>query len=227
MNAPAKNKRGGEAGNGDQSMSLFINCPYDKEYRPLFDAIVFASLCCGFEPRCAKDSGAISLARIQRITTTLRSSKYSIHDLSRCQGAGAENLARFNMPLELGMAMELGFTAMHDWAVLVPRQHAYVNYMSDLGGHDLLSYDGTPAGLVPTVMGWLATRSHNKTRTPSEVLRALPQFETELNALRQQWHEQESWNAVVDLGRRVARRNKLVSAATRTGSGPTEDPSTA
>lgn len=199
----------------DRGRSVFINCPYDKEFRPLFDAIVFASLCCGFEPRCARESGAISIARIQRITSTLRGSKYSIHDLSRCNGDGPENLARFNMPLELGMAMELGFTANHDWAVLVPRKHAYNNYISDLGAYDLLDYDGTPAGLVPKVMGWLAPRSRSKTKTPEEVLRALPDFVNELEALRQQWHEQEAWAAIVDLGRKVARRNKLVPTTSR------------
>jgi hypothetical protein len=36
-------------------------------------------------------------------------SKYSIHDLSRCTGEGAENFARLNMPLEPGIAMARQF----------------------------------------------------------------------------------------------------------------------
>lgn len=40
----------------------------------------------------------------------IRGSKYSVHDLSRCRGEGDENLARFNMPLELGMAMAERFS---------------------------------------------------------------------------------------------------------------------
>ncbi len=40
-----------------------------------------------------------------RIVRALANSKYLIHDLSRCTGEGIENVARFNMPLELGMAM--------------------------------------------------------------------------------------------------------------------------
>ena len=52
-------------------------------------------------------------------------SQYSIHDLSRYRGQGDANLARFNMPLELGFAMARRFMdeASHDWLVLVPEGH--------------------------------------------------------------------------------------------------------
>ena len=30
--------------------SVFINCPYDPMYSEVFDAVVFATLCCGFGP---------------------------------------------------------------------------------------------------------------------------------------------------------------------------------
>ena len=32
---------------------MFINCPFDAVYEPLFDAIVFAVYDCGFIARCA------------------------------------------------------------------------------------------------------------------------------------------------------------------------------
>jgi hypothetical protein len=52
-------------------------------------------------------------------------SKYSIHDLSRFTVEGADNHARFNMPLELGMAFALrsereSSSRQHNWFVLVP-----------------------------------------------------------------------------------------------------------
>lgn len=87
------------------SKSVFINCPYDAEFEPLFDAIVFAATCCGFWPRSALESGSVAESRMKRIESAVLSSKYSIHDLSRCKGEGDENLARFNMPLERGIAM--------------------------------------------------------------------------------------------------------------------------
>src|SRR5579862_2661544 len=93
----------------DPSKSVFINCPFDDEYAALFDAILFATVCCGFIPRSALESGTVAEPRLTRILRALFSSKYSIHDLSRCTGQGGDNMARFNMPLELGMAMASRF----------------------------------------------------------------------------------------------------------------------
>jgi hypothetical protein len=52
---------------GTRHMSVFINCPYDEEYRPIFDAIVFATICCGFLPRCAIETGCTAVPRMDRI----------------------------------------------------------------------------------------------------------------------------------------------------------------
>src|SRR5208282_5897927 len=129
--------------------SVFINCPYDPEYAEIFDALIFSTLCCGFVPRCAIESGTISEPRMTRIVKAMRSSKYSIHDLIRCQGQGDGNLARFNMPLELGMAMANSVGARkssaHDWLVLVPKGHPYRKYISDLAGYDPTEHDGSYA----------------------------------------------------------------------------------
>src|ERR1700722_10780419 len=117
----------------DRSKSVFINCPFDGEYSALFDAIVFAAVCCGFVPRSALESGTVSEPRMARIIGAVSGCKYSIHDLSRCTGEGSENYARFNMPLELGMAMALRFmdpASEHDWLVLVPQGHAYLRFVS-------------------------------------------------------------------------------------------------
>lgn len=32
--------------------SVFVNCPFDSEYRPLFEAVAFSIYDCGFFPRC-------------------------------------------------------------------------------------------------------------------------------------------------------------------------------
>ncbi|HVR99441.1 MAG TPA: hypothetical protein VMW27_22655, partial [Thermoanaerobaculia bacterium] len=75
--------------------SVFINCPFDDDFAPLLEAILFATVCCGFTPRTALDSGTVSESRMERILKAMFSSKYSIHDLSRCRGEGEEGLARF------------------------------------------------------------------------------------------------------------------------------------
>jgi hypothetical protein len=87
--------------NYDQN--VFINCPFDNQYKPLFEAILFAVHRCGYILRCAKEFEDSSSIRIRNIVQLIRESKYSIHDLSRVSLDATEELPRFNMPLELGI----------------------------------------------------------------------------------------------------------------------------
>jgi hypothetical protein len=43
--------------------SVFINCPFDRAYRPLFEAVVFAAYDCGFYSRSGR-AGARQLPAI-------------------------------------------------------------------------------------------------------------------------------------------------------------------
>jgi hypothetical protein len=196
--------------------SVFINCPFDLEYRPVFDAVVFSALCCGFLPRSALETGTSSTPRMERIVASMRASKYSIHDLSRCRGDGDMNLARFNMPLELGIAMaqRLGAdssTDQHDWLVLVPRGHLYQDFISDLAGYDPRAYDDGPQSVVPAVMGWLATRPDAvQTPTPQNVLGALPEFNAARAKLGAEWCGQVPWADLLTAAIRIARVKGLI-----------------
>jgi hypothetical protein len=33
--------------------SVFLNCPFDNDYKPVFEALIFAVFDCGYRPRCA------------------------------------------------------------------------------------------------------------------------------------------------------------------------------
>jgi hypothetical protein len=194
----------------DPTKSVFINCPFDSEYAVLFDAIVFTTLCCGFMPRSALESGTVSEPRFARIVRALVGSKYSIHDLSRCTGEGTENVARFNMPLELGMAMARRFIdpgSEHDWLVLVPSGHAYARFVSDLAAYDPVAHDGSVRSIVFSVMSWLATRPDAvPTVTPQEVLALLPEFQNRKQALDSTWGGLPPWADVVMLALDIARQ---------------------
>jgi len=82
---------------------IFINCPFDQGYKPMFDAIVFAVTDLGFVARSAReedDGGEFRLAKIQRI---IEQCKYGVHDVSAVKLDSTHKLPRFNMPLELGL----------------------------------------------------------------------------------------------------------------------------
>lgn len=196
-------------------MSVFINCPYDKEYGPIFDAIIFATVCCGFLPRCAIESGCTAVPRMDRITQAILSSKYSIHDLCRCRGEGDANLARFNMPVELGVSMAQRFgpngTENHDWLLLVPRGSEYVRFLSDLAGFDPKQHDGSIETIVPAVMSWLATRPDAVyVPRPREVLGAIPVFLDEKFQLNDDWKGEVPWSDIVLLATHLAQNRSLL-----------------
>ncbi len=194
----------------DPSKSVFINCPFDADYAPLFDAIVFSAVCCGFMPRSALESGTVSEPRLHRILRAMFNSKYSIHDLSRCVGEGSGNTARFNMPLELGMAMARRFLDGgdgHDWLVLVPKGHAYTRFVSDLAGYDPVSHNGSIPGVVMAVMSWLAIRVDAEPLAEhQEVLQLLPAFQQSKAALDESWNGYAPWADIVMAAVKVARK---------------------
>jgi hypothetical protein len=137
-------------------------------------------------------------------------------NLSRCQGEGDANLARFNMPLELGMAMAQRFGAdgeanQHDWLMLVPDGHVYKSFVSDLAGYDPCNYDGSAQTVVPAVMAWLATRPDAvQTPTPQAVLRSLPEFDAARGALCAAWCDQVPWVDLLTVGIRIGRNQGLI-----------------
>jgi hypothetical protein len=149
---------------------------------------------------------------MERIAGAVFSSKYSIHDLSRCKGEGDENLARFNMPLELGIAVGRRIASQrkkdkHDWLLLVREGHQYAKFVSDLAGHDPEEHDGTVGTLVRSVMRWLATRPEAITvPTPRQVLRALPSFKKKKAKLRREWGPDIPWSDFVVAAKKAVPR---------------------
>lgn len=151
----------------------------------------------------------MSEPRLARITRAIFNSRYSIHDLSRCTGEGNENFARFNMPLELGMAMARRFmdpASEHDWLVLVPKGHAYLRFVSDLAAYDPATHDGSIASIVVAVMAWLSTRKEAVPPvTPRDVLAILPSFETARRELNAAWGGYPPWPDIIIAATDIAR----------------------
>lgn len=197
----------------EPAKSVFLNCPFDPDFEPLFHAIIFALVCCDFHPRSALESGTVAEPRLDRITRAIFTSRYSIHDLSRCRGEGQEQLARFNMPLELGIALACRYFTreqidQHDWTLLVPTGHVYIKVVSDLAGFDPLKYDGKVEQIIQCVMSWLVTRpgvtlsGTTLSLTPRDVLKAFPAFQAELAKLKQNWGQEPPWFRILEAAKK-------------------------
>jgi hypothetical protein len=143
--------------------NVFVNCPFDAEYAPIFEAIIFAVHDAGFRPICARSKLDSSQIRLQKIFELIASSRYSVPDLSRTSLDDATGLPRFNMALELGI--DLGckqYSPEHsDKSVLVfdAEQYRYQKYVSDLAGQDIARHENEPEHAVGHVRDWLRTES--------------------------------------------------------------------
>jgi len=80
---------------------VFINCPFDEKYFPVFRAVIFAVYRCGFYPNTALNIKNGLKNRLHKIEESIENSKYGIHDISRTESE--KGLPRFNMPFELGL----------------------------------------------------------------------------------------------------------------------------
>lgn len=147
----------------DYENSVFINCPFDNKYLPIFRAIVFAVQDCGFIARSAQEADDSSQVRISKIMDVMRSSKYGIHDISRIELDRGTRYPRFNMPLELGIflgAKEFGDRQQREKACLVLDSNArrYQAFMSDIAGQDIRAHENSPAGAVAAIREFFSTK---------------------------------------------------------------------
>lgn len=148
---------------GEYDRSVFINCPFDAAYTPIFEAIVFAIHDCGFLPKCARERLDSSQIRITKITKLIGDARYSIHDLSRTELDAATDLPRFNMPLELGI--DLGCKAFSrkrankSFLIFDSESYRFQKYISDISGQDIHTHRNDPRAAVIRVRDWLRTES--------------------------------------------------------------------
>jgi hypothetical protein len=174
---------------------VFLNCPFDAAYRPLFEALVFAVHDCGFEARCAleaEDSGEVRMRKVKRL---IRECGYGIHDLSRVQPDPADGLPRFNVPLELGLfmgAQEYGPGPQRQKRSLIPdaEPDRYQKFCSDLAGQDIRAHGDQPAGAIAAVRAMLSTALEGHARLPgaAKIRARYARFRAELPSICRRIH---------------------------------------
>jgi len=145
---------------------VFINCPFDKEYNDLFEAILFSVYLCGFRPRCAKEEDNGGTVRIEKINRIIRECKIGIHDISRTELDSINQLPRFNMPFELGLflgAKQYGGAAQKNKVCIIfdTEKFRYQKYLSDIAGQDIKAHEGSPHLIIKHIRNALnAIKSH-------------------------------------------------------------------
>jgi hypothetical protein len=146
-----------------RSNHVFLNCPLDHRYRPIFNAIVFAVYDLGFVARCSleDDAGDFRLSKIERMIEECR---LGIHDLSAVALDTITSLPRFNMPLELGLFLGCRRFGPRNQSkkrtlILDREQYRYRQFISDISGQDIRAHGGDPENAIREVRDWLQATS--------------------------------------------------------------------
>lgn len=165
--------------------NVFINCPFDDDYRPLLKALLFTVLYLGYKPRISQTQSSSDI-RINQIKSYIKDSKFGIHDLSRCKALKAGDLPRFNMPYELGLdigCLEFGTRKLKTKKILIleTERFHYQKVLSDIAGQDIQNHEDDPKILVRKIRNWflsLSTRRYFS--SPTEIWTAYNQFDSDL-----------------------------------------------
>lgn len=144
--------------------NVFFNCPFDTAYQPLLRAIAFCIYDLKLTLRIASETHDSGSTRISKIIQLIRESRFGIHDLSRLAAAKKGDLARLNMPFELGLDMGSrtfgGDHPDHKYAdkkclVLSDKAYQYQAAISDISGSDIMVHKNEPVIAVEKVRNWL------------------------------------------------------------------------
>jgi len=169
-----------------RSLHVFLNAPFDPKYKPIFDAVVFAIIACGYEPRCSLESSDSGTPRIGRLRQLINECDLSIHDLSRTQSDENTGLPRFNMPFEFGLfigARDFGGPNHRGKTCLVLAEHQFVyqRYISDVAGNDISMHGSDPHKAIASVRHFL--RSHSNASGATRIIETYEKFKIELPRL--------------------------------------------
>jgi hypothetical protein len=150
--------------------NVFLNCPFDSAYKPLFNALIFAVYDCGFVARCALEEDDGSRIRVEKIYQIISDCRLGVHDLSRVKLDRDTRLPRFNMPMELGAflgAKHFGDSAQKRKSCLIldSEQYRYQKFISDIAGQDIRAHENDAQAIVNILRNWL--RGYSSAAIPS------------------------------------------------------------
>lgn len=148
--------------NTDFEINVFINCPFDDDYIPLLQPLLFTILYLDFNPRIATERSDSGEQRIDKICELIELSKFSIHDLSRLQSKKKKEFYRLNMPFELGIdygcrKFAANYHKDKKFLVLEKSRYDYAKALSDLSGVDIKNHEDDPIKIIRIARNWLAS----------------------------------------------------------------------
>jgi hypothetical protein len=126
--------------------SGFVNIPYDSGFEDLYLAYIVGLTQLGLKPSLTL--AVPNQGRLDTIIDLIEKSAYSIHDLSRIELS--KRVPRFNMPLELGLALYRAYVTKGRHRVHIFESKAFraQRSTSDVNGIDPRIHGGWPTNLM-------------------------------------------------------------------------------
>jgi hypothetical protein len=124
------------------------------------------------------------------LVEAIQNCRYSAHDLSRSKGEGPLNLARMNMPVEMGMALFYALQNQrrdHRCLFFVSTPHDYKYFASDLAGLDPQVHSGDEASILTGAYDWLrgvVPSSLFNSRPTIDIVDKFSEFKTKIEGVR-------------------------------------------
>ncbi len=164
---------------------VFINCPFDAGYKPIFRALVFAIHDCGFIARCAFEDVGAEETRLAKLLRIINESKYGIHDISRVELGTANDLPRFNMPFESGLfwgCLAYGKKEQGNKKIMIIDSipFRYQQTLSDIAGQDIKAHNDDPKQVVDIIRTWLGNKTPKILPGGEEMWKHYLEFESDL-----------------------------------------------
>lgn len=159
---------------------VFINCPFDKEYKPLLKGMLFILVYLDYKPLISTTKSSANI-RVNEIKKLIRRASFGIHDLSR------NETPRFNMPFELGLDIgcaTYGTPKQRKKKILIldTTKYYFQKVLSDIGGQDIANHNNDPRELIFTIRTWLVNNNSTKKYPPADYIwTAFSQFEFDMN----------------------------------------------
>jgi len=149
------------------SKDVFINCPFDDSFRPIFDAIVFAVYDLGFVARCALEIDDASEVTLEKIKRIIAQCPYGIHDISSVSWVAGQSFRDSTCRLSWdcswdASSMDRRKDRNKACPILDSEPYRYRVSISDISGQVIHSHGGSANRVILEVRNWLVAASRTK-----------------------------------------------------------------
>jgi hypothetical protein len=195
---------------------VFLNVPFDNNYRKMLHALICSTVCMGFVPGCALRISEMNKARMRKIIEYIEKSSISIHDLSR--KSGANKAPRFNMPFELGIAYILRAKFKKgEIHVLDSNKNNFAVALSDPRDLEAKGHGNDARKLVGIVVGKILAQSPEAKKVvfPDVAYEVFLEFRKRVKKLSQKYLGEPGFEKLVMLATEIALEKGVLSDSHR------------